>query len=293
MIPPPHDSTPELRWCFSTLGCPELGLPEVLSLARKHAIAEVELRALSDRLDLAELFTECFEQPQAMHAWMQRQQVRIAALDSSAKLIGCAAAARRELLDFARWADRLEVPGIRVFDGGAFQPRLSPADRTEALDFLQWWDEERAAHGWSVNLIVETHDALCSSDACLELAEAAEGRLHLLWDAHHTWRKGGEDPLETWSRIGGHVRHVHFKDSVGRPSARHPFTYTGLGQGEFALEALFERLRADAFAGPVSLEWERKWHPYLDPLPSALGQLDAIRAARAPQASQVSSTTSA
>jgi hypothetical protein len=29
-------------------------------------------------------------------------------------------------------------------------------------------------------------------------------------------------------------------------------------------------LRADNFAGPVSLEWERLWHPYLPPLDVAL-----------------------
>jgi hypothetical protein len=29
-------------------------------------------------------------------------------------------------------------------------------------------------------------------------------------------------------------------------------------------------LRADDFAGPVSLEWERMWHPYLPSLDEAL-----------------------
>jgi hypothetical protein len=29
-------------------------------------------------------------------------------------------------------------------------------------------------------------------------------------------------------------------------------------------------LRAANFSGPVSLEWERMWHPYLPPLDEAL-----------------------
>jgi hypothetical protein len=29
-------------------------------------------------------------------------------------------------------------------------------------------------------------------------------------------------------------------------------------------------MRADDFAGPVSLEWERMWHPYLPSLDEAL-----------------------
>ncbi len=117
-----------------------------------------------------------------------------------------------------------------------------------------------------------------SAAPCLALNVAADNDISILWDAHHTWRKGGEDPLETWAAIQPLVKHVHFKDSIGKPSARHPFTYTDLGQGEFALGPLLDQLRADGFRGPVSLEWERKWHPYLAPLEDALAQLQAHRA---------------
>ena len=69
---------------------------------------------------------------------------------------------------------------------------------------------------------------------------------------------------------GAGVVHVHVKDSVSRPSARHPYTYVLPGDGEFPAAPLFAELRAGGFDGPVSLEWERMWHPYLPPLDEAL-----------------------
>jgi sugar phosphate isomerase/epimerase len=69
---------------------------------------------------------------------------------------------------------------------------------------------------------------------------------------------------------------VHVKDSISVPSARHPFTYVLPGDGEFPMAPLLAALRADSFAGPLSLEWEKMWHPYLAPLDDAL----AIAAAR-------------
>lgn len=266
-------TTYELNWSFSTLGCPELSLEEIAALARRFSIGQVELRAVSERMDLPRLFTEKFRDAGTFNQWLADQEISICSLDSSAKLVGCSPEARQELLDFAEWAHALDVPGIRVFDGGKFQPQLDAEVRQEAIDFLTWWQEKKESHGWKVDLIIETHDALCTATHCLDLAEHAPTPVHILWDAHHTWRKAGEDPMKTWAEMKDIVRHVHFKDSVDTPSARHPFTYTHLGDGEFPLHDLFRRLQEDGFSGPVSLEWERKWHPYLDPLDHALEKL--------------------
>jgi sugar phosphate isomerase/epimerase len=60
------------------------------------------------------------------------------------------------------------------------------------------------------------------------------------------------------------------KDSIGIPSARHPFTYVIPGEGEMPLRDVLDLLRRDRFNGAASLEWEKMWHPYLSPLSSAL-----------------------
>ena len=44
-----------------------------------------------------------------------------------------------------------------------------------------------------------------------------------------------------------------------------------------AVAGALAALRADAFAGPVSLEWEKQWHPYLPSLDAALTAAAARR----------------
>ena len=117
--------------------------------------------------------------------------------------------------------------------------------------------------------MVETHDSLVNEAANRRFAVAGPG-CAVLWDSHHTWLRGGEDPLVTWSAIRDLVVHVHVKDSIDMPSAKHSWTYVLPGAGHFPIAPLLAALGADAFAGPVSLEWERWWHPYLPTLEVAL-----------------------
>jgi sugar phosphate isomerase/epimerase len=76
--------------------------------------------------------------------------------------------------------------------------------------------------------------------------------------------------VATWRAIRASVVHVHVKDSISVLSAKHPFTYVLSGAGEFPMAPLVAALRADKFTGPVSLEWEKLWHPYLASLAEAL-----------------------
>ena len=66
------------------------------------------------------------------------------------------------------------------------------------------------------------------------------------------------------------IQHIHIKDSVSVPSARHPYSYCLPGKGEFPVVDTYNVLRDNNYTGVVSLEWERKWHPYLPDLDNAL-----------------------
>lgn len=252
--------------CFSTLGCPELSLEAVLALAAKHRIPLVEVRALAGTVDLAAHFTAYHGTPARLAAQLADAGVRIVALDASLRLIGGTDAERDQLVALAPWADALGVRWLRVFDGGR---DLATFELAAAGATLRWWRELRAARGWRVELMVETHDSLLTAAAVARF-RAALPETAILWDAHHTWRKGGEDSVATWRAIRTGVVHVHVKDSVGQPSARHPFTYVLPGDGEFPVSPLLAALRADGFDGPVSLEWEWMWHPHLPSLDAAL-----------------------
>ena len=50
-----------------------------------------------------------------------------------------------------------------------------------------------------------------------------------------------------------------------------------LGDGDFDLTTTFSILETGGFDGVVCIEWERKWHPYLPPLDTALAQVRELR----------------
>jgi sugar phosphate isomerase/epimerase len=253
------------RRCISTLGCPDYSLEEVLALAERHHLDAVEIRALAGTVDVPAVLAAACGEPARLAARMRTSSVPIVSLDTSLKLADNGPADRAAFLQFVPWAEACGVPWLRVFDGGK---QADAATHRAMADTVAWWREERARHGWRADIMIETHDALFTARSIHDFLALAPGTA-ILWDTQHTWRNGSEEPLTTWRAIKSHVVHVHVKDSVSRPSERHPFSYVLPGEGEFAMAPLRAALAAE-FTGCVSLEWEKLWHPYLAPLDNAL-----------------------
>ncbi len=255
---------------FSTLGCPELTLDACAEIAVRHGVAALELRALGGTVNLPAYLASIYNTPAAFAQQVRERGWKIAALGTSLKLVGAKAGDRENFLEFVPWAEAAGVGWLRVFDGGA---EASAAELSEAAETWRWWSELKRECGWRVDMMVETHDSLFTV-AALQRFRAGVPAAYILWDTHHTWRRGGESPAMTWAAIRERVVHLHFKDSVSRPSAKHPYTYVLPGTGEFPIGELQEVVRRDAFSGQCSLEWERLWHPQLPPLEEALEALE-------------------
>jgi sugar phosphate isomerase/epimerase len=253
------------RRAISTLGCPDYSLEQTLALAVRHGLDAVELRALSGSIDLPAVLAAAYGTPTNLAQFMKGATVPVVSLDTSLKLAENSVADRNDFLRFVPWAEELGVPWLRVFDGGH---AADLATHQAMADTVAWWLAQKIERGWKTNLMVETHDALFTTAAILQFVAQAPGTA-ILWDTQHTWKNGGEDPLATWRGIRPHVVHVHVKDSVNRPSGKHPYTYVFPGEGEFPMTSLRQVLQNE-FLGTVSLEWEKLWHPYLAPLDDAL-----------------------
>ncbi len=255
---------------FSSLGCPDATLDTALRIAADHGLGGVELRALEGVVDLPAVFARRYGTPAALAAAVSAQPMRIVALDTSLKLCGSDDAAWAGLEAFLPWAEALGGVRLRVFDGGT----SGEAAELEAMaERVAWWRRWREGRAWVSDLMIETHDSLFSAEKILGLATRVPAP-PILWDSHHTWKRGGEDPVATWREIRPLVVHIHVKDSISVPSARHPFSYVFPGKGEFPMGPLRAALAADHYAHPLSLEWERLWHPTLPPLEEALRAAD-------------------
>ncbi len=257
------------RRAFSTLGCPDLGLDEVFSLAARFGLDAVEIRALGGSIDLPAYFSATYGSPDLLAEKLRGRRIPIVSLDTSLRLIGATETDRAQFLEFVRWAEALGIWRLRVLDGGT---DASAQEIAEAVDSVRWWRALRESRKWRADIMVETHDALTTSAAILDFV-AGVPDVAVLWDTHHTWRRGGEEPLVTWHKIKRNVVHLHVTDSVAQESAARPYAYVLPGSGEFPMSSLRPVIREE-FAGFVSLEWEKYWIPELAPLEAALASAE-------------------
>jgi sugar phosphate isomerase/epimerase len=251
----------------------DLSLPEICALAQEFQVAGIELRGIAGRMDMPEYCAEHGFTPERVGEISRGNQTQLVLAGSSVKLCSATEKDRAELLTFGKWAESLGMRYVRVFGGGTWGQAVAEADYAHGVETLKWWRRERADRGWKVDLILETHDAFSASEPCLNFLRRVPEGLNLIWDTHHTWRLGGELPEVTWRQLGPFVSHIHIKDSVDRPSARHSYTYILPGDGQMPLTELMALLERENFDGFISLEWERHWHPYLPVLRQALGRM--------------------
>ena len=250
--------------CFSTLGCGELDLEDVLELAVRRRMPAVELRTLGGRNALPQYFETRYGTPERLRDAVGAAPVRIVSLDSSCNAIDTTVEDRAEVRALAPWAKAVGAIAIRVFDGGE---RGDQAELSSMQSLFDWWQELDVAP----ELIVETHDVLARPAVLQQFIEQYP-RIGILWDTHHTWKAGGEAPSVTWSKLRGRSRHLHVKDSI--PSGG----YVPPGAGTFPFGELINTLLSDAFDGVLSLEWERHWYPELPPIEEALDGFDGVLA---------------
>lgn len=247
---------------FSTLGTSELNWADTLSLAASAGFHGVEIRCLDGKTIAPESFSELLPAPTELSEQLNHHQVSVPMLGTSAKLLDRTAGELEDLAGFAKLADAIDCPWLRIFDGGPKGGAPTEQQLEESSKFLDQWNALRKAEGFKAQIAVETHDALVTC-ATTRSVMAALPHFDILWDTHHTWRTGNESLTEYYQLVKERTVHFHLKDSIDRPSARKPFTYIEPGLGEFPWDELRGLLESNAPDGYLSFEWERHWNPEL------------------------------
>lgn len=264
------------RWCISTIGCHDYDLDALAALAARFGVEEIELSFIEGRVDLVDYFREHFEKPEQLLAALSQRGLRIPVMNSRVPLAKLDNDAKAGLLALAEWADACGTSYISVHEGAPGTD--GKPDFEQLQEAIKWWRGERVARGWRVDLILETSDFATSSDLLSAFQSTLAEPIGLLWDSHSTWHHGREDSHTTWAVIRPWVRHVHFKDSVPTTLSRYDVAYALPGDGKFPIYDLFNLLWQDGYEGAWSLEWERRFHPFLPPLEEALSALSRITA---------------
>jgi len=113
-----------------------------------------------------------------------------------------------------------------------------------------------------VTVLIESHgDFTRSADLENILTSVASPQFALLWDAHHSFVAAGEQPADTFAKIGTWARHTHLKDSKPAGADRR---YVLVGAGDVPVKEQVRVLAAAGYKGLYSFEWEKKWHPEIE-----------------------------
>jgi sugar phosphate isomerase/epimerase len=249
---------------FSTLGCPAWSFKNVLDQADRLGYAAIELRGIAGEMDLPKV-------PELMGSRLAESKRGLAALGivvsdlgASARMHEKDAAIREKQLDegrrFIDLAHALGVKYVRMF--GDKMPEGEPRD--EVLKRVVDGFQKMAAHAKPAGVVVliESHgDFNHSKDLEEVLKSVGSDAFALLWDAHHTFVTGGEQPAETYAKLGRWMRHTHLKDSKPEGADRR---YVLTGTGDVPVEGQVKVLAAAGYRGYYCFEWEKKWHPEIE-----------------------------
>ncbi|HEX8510236.1 MAG TPA: sugar phosphate isomerase/epimerase family protein [Propionibacteriaceae bacterium] len=260
----------------STLGAPGESLEQVLAWLRQHEVPAIELRLSGG--EIADPVLTRAER-RAVRGEIEDAGVVVTGIASYVKV---ASATEDEMvlgslvsaLDFA--VD-LGAPVVRVFPGAPVEPGpydevprlLQPRPEVDARAAKRLGAIASYAQDCGVLPALETHDSHPTGRQIAAVLEQVEGPVGAIWDLMHPWRVG--EPLEeSWAALSpwlsvGHGS-VQVKDA-NLPADRTPLL---VGEGTLPTDEFAELLVRERYAGPVTLEWEKKWHPGAAPLDEAL-----------------------
>jgi sugar phosphate isomerase/epimerase len=249
---------------FSTLGCPAWSWKTILDQADRLGYAAIELRGVAGEMDLPKV-------PELSGSRIAESKRDVAALGLVISDLGASAhmhekdpAARAKQLDegrrFIDLAHALGVKYVRMF--GDKMPEGESRD--DVLRRVVDGFREMAAYAKpaGVVVIIESHgDFTRSKDLEEILTSVNSDAFALLWDAHHTFVTAGEQPADTYAKLGRWIRHTHLKDSKPEGAERR---YVLTGTGEVPVKEQVKVLAGAKYPGYYCFEWEKKWHPDIE-----------------------------
>ncbi|MBE6595078.1 MAG: sugar phosphate isomerase/epimerase [Ruminococcaceae bacterium] len=255
-----------MKWCFSTLGCTDRSLGEILALAHRYGIAAVEVRGIGGVLDNGEIADFAPENAPKTKEMLQGAGVMPLILGTSVsfhdkeKFAENLQAGKRDI----EIAARLGFSAVRVFGnrivGDEAECIGRVAEGVRALSLV--------AAPLGVSVLLEVHGDFNTVPRLISIIERCDGceNFGLIWDICHTHAIYGADWRRFYDALAPFIRHVHLKDIK---KGLHVLP----GEGELPICEVIRTMQADGYEGCFSLEWEKHWHKELPEIEVALERL--------------------
>lgn len=252
-----------MKLAFTTLGCPDWTLQQIVENAAEIGFDAVDFRGLLEDIDISRRpeFTTNLGKTKKLFT---NYGVAVSGISISAHFAVADPAEKKEQFDEAirnmRLASKLDAQMIRIYGGRVPEGYTVETIMPFLVENLRQIGDEAEKH--DVTLALETHDAWTNSSVMARVAaETDHPRIRVLWDLHHPYRANGEPPEITFANLAPYIVSIHVKDSVlgkdGKPQ------YVLLGEGTVPIKKMLDMLVEGGYHGYATLEWEKRWHPTL------------------------------
>ena len=249
------------KLAFSTLGCPDWRLKQIVDCSVENGYKGFEIRGLAGEMDLPKCPEFNKTNLPASLRLIKDNDIKIINLGSSVNLHFAQEDKRKSNLDDAKrfidLAEQLECPFVRVFPDDL--PPDQSVEQTLDLIISGLITLGEYAKGSNVTILLESHGKVVYKDMLLKImAGANHPKVGLIWDFFNMWVVTKESPKEVFDTLGKYIKHVHIKDANlvdGKPA------YCLIGQGVAPLREAMDSLNRSNYKGYYSFEWEKKWHP--------------------------------
>ncbi|MBS7653479.1 sugar phosphate isomerase/epimerase [Candidatus Bathyarchaeota archaeon] len=252
-----------MKLSFTTLGCPSWDLNRIVENAANMGFDAVDFRGLLEDIDITGRpeFTTNLNKTKKLFA---DYGVAVSGISISARFAVLDPRERMEQFDETRrnmaLAAELNAPVVRIYGGTI--PKGYTAETIMPLIVQNLREIGDEAEDYGVTLALETHDDWIDSSLCARLMrEVNHKRIRILWDLHHPYRMKGEPPELTYSNLAPYIVNIHVKDSIVDDEGR--VRYVLLGEGTVPIRKMLSMLIEGGYGGYATLEWEKRWHPYL------------------------------
>ena len=254
------------KLCFSTLGCSDDTLDEIFALCKKFGIENVEIRGICGELNNCKISDFAPEKVAATAEKFKNAGITPAILGTSCEFhkeekFEAAVAEGKASIEIAA---KLGAKGIRVFGNRIVAPEAETYARViRGLKILCEYAKDRG-----VDVLLETHGDYNSVETLSPIVDALKGepRFGMIWDIEHT---DSAKYAEFYDFAKPFIRHVHIKDSGEKG-------LTLVGEGNLPIKPIVEMMLGSSYDGLFSLEWEKKWHPELPDIDTALEKFVGI-----------------
>ncbi len=250
-----------MKLSFSTLACPGYGFSDIYAMATDLGFDGIEVRGLG--LDIFDKNHNMPFAPESLADTVRKLaslglEVPVLSSDCCLKHSVLAEENKRIITEYINAAKALGTKYVRVLGDDGPEP-IDNGNDDEVLK--QLLDMLPLAEEAGVTLLLETNGVYSDTARLKDLLDRVPSdNVAALWDIHHPYRFANESPETTIQNLGMYIAHVHIKDSIEENGK---IIYKLMGEGDMPIEDMIRALGSINFDGYLSLEWVKRWAPYL------------------------------